>query len=59
VLDTDYEVVIETDKEIFRKSFKKEETAMISLPEIINETVTITLISKLYLMERKLRINTP
>jgi hypothetical protein len=59
VLDTDYEVVIETDKEIFRKSFKREETAMISLPEIINETVTITLISKLYLMERKLRINTP
>jgi len=59
VLDTDYVVVIETDKEVFRKNYKKEETALIPLPEIENQAVTVTVTSKLYQMQRSIRVNTP
>jgi len=60
VIDSDYTVVIQTDKEIFRRNFKEEEEeAIIPLPEIENEMVTVTVYSNLYRMERKLRINTP
>lgn len=59
ITDSDYEVVIETDKEIHRKEYKKEETAKISLPEFENEMVTITIISPLYYIQRKLRVNIP
>lgn len=59
VTDTDFLIVIETEGEIFRKNFRKEETAFIPLPEIVNETVTVTVTSHLYRMQRRLRINMP
>jgi len=59
VIDSDYTVVIQTDKEIFRRRYKKEDEANIPLAQIKNEMINITVYSKLYLMERKLRINIP
>ncbi len=59
VIDSNYTVVVQTDKEVFRKNFKREDEAIIPLPEIENEMVTITVTSQLYRMERKLRINIP
>lgn len=59
ITDSDFRVVIETDKEVFRKNFKKEETATIPLPEIENEIITITVTTELYRKQRKLRINQP
>ncbi|MEX0996461.1 MAG: S8 family serine peptidase [Flavobacteriaceae bacterium] len=57
VIDTDYTVTIETDKEVFKETFKITEIAEIPLPEIVNETVTITVITNLYRTQRKMRIN--
>ncbi len=57
VVDTDYEVVIATEDEIFRKKYKKLEVAEIPLKEIENKTVTITIITNLYRTEKRLRIN--
>ncbi len=59
VIDTDYTVVIETDTEIFRKTFDKTEVALIHLPEIVNEMVTVTIRTQIYRTQRKLRINMP
>lgn len=57
VIDSDYTVTIETDKEIFRETFKKTEIAEIPLPEIVNEAVTVTVRTNLYRTQRKMRIN--
>ncbi len=57
VIDSDYLITIETDKEIFNKTFKKTEVAKIPLPEIVNETVTVTVRTNLYRTQRKMRIN--
>lgn len=57
VIDSDYIVTVETDKEIFKKTFKKTEIAEIPLQEIVNETVTITVRTNLYRTQRKMNIN--
>jgi len=57
VIDSDYTVTVETDKEIFKKTFKITEIAEIPLPEIINETITITVRTNIYRTQRKMRIN--
>lgn len=57
VIDSDYLVVIETDKEIFRQQFKKTEVAEIPLQEVVNETVTITVSTELYRTQRNMTIN--
>jgi hypothetical protein len=59
IIDTDYLVVIETDTEIYRRSFEKTEVAKIQLPEILNEMITITITTEMYRTQRKLRINIP
>lgn len=59
VLDTDYRVVIETDREIHNNEYKKGDTARIPLPYLENEMITVTITSQLYRMQRKLRINIP
>lgn len=57
VIDSDYLIVIEKEKEIFRKEFKKTEVAEIPLPEIKNETISITVRTNLYRTQRNMRIN--
>lgn len=59
VIDTDYVVVIETDTEIFKETFDKTKVAEIPLPDIENETITITVRTHLYRTQTKLRINIP
>jgi len=59
IIDSDYTVVIQTDKEVYRRNFKREDEAIIPLPDLENEMVTVTITSQLYRMERKLRINIP
>lgn len=58
IIDTDYLVVIETDKEIFRKNFGKTEIAQIPLPQIINDEITVKVTTQLYRTQKKIRINT-
>lgn len=56
-VDTDYLVVIKTDQEVFRKTFQKTEPAKIPLENIKNETITITITTELYRIQKKLRFN--
>ncbi len=56
-VDTEYLVVIKTDKEVFRKSFSKEENSSIPLDTIKNEMITITITSDLYRIQKKLKVN--
>lgn len=59
VTDSDYVVIIEKEGEIFRRTYKKDEEALIPLTDIENEMVKVTVTSNLYRMQRNIRVNNP
>lgn len=58
VIDTDYEVTINADKQkIYGKKYNKKDTAVISLASIKNQVLEVVVLTQKYRMVRKMRVN--
>ena len=58
VIDTDYEVTINIDKQkVFSQKYSKTDTAFIPLPNIKNQSAEIIVVTQLYRMVRNIWIN--